>query len=114
MCLTPSSYNSRTGLGWFCPLTRQVKGYPFEVILQLSEASDDSSHLSGVILADHLTSADWRARQARYAAKVSAGCLQQVVEHILRLLPAVTSAETDQEAGQSLSGRTAEHNNEDA
>ena len=31
--LSPSAYNGRVGLALFCPITRQVKGYPFEVAL---------------------------------------------------------------------------------
>jgi mRNA interferase MazF len=30
---SPSAYNGRVGLALFCPITSQVKGYPFEVPL---------------------------------------------------------------------------------
>jgi mRNA interferase MazF len=29
--LSPKAYNARAGLALFCPITRQVKDYPFEV-----------------------------------------------------------------------------------
>jgi mRNA interferase MazF len=33
LVLSPSAYNGRVGLALFCPITSQVKGYPFEVPL---------------------------------------------------------------------------------
>ena len=29
--VSPRSYNKNVGLGLFCPITSQIKGYPFEV-----------------------------------------------------------------------------------
>lgn len=31
LVLTPKSYNAKVGLAVFCPITGQIKGYPFEV-----------------------------------------------------------------------------------
>ena len=31
LVLSPSSYNGKTSLALFCPITSQMKGYPFEV-----------------------------------------------------------------------------------
>ena len=31
LILSPESYNRKVGLALFCPITSQVKGYPFEV-----------------------------------------------------------------------------------
>ena len=33
LVISPRSYNHRVGLALFCPVTSQVKGYPFEVVL---------------------------------------------------------------------------------
>ena len=33
LVLSPASYNGRSGLALVCPITRQVKHYPFEVVL---------------------------------------------------------------------------------
>ena len=33
LVVSPASYNEKTGLAIFCPITNQIKGYPFEVIL---------------------------------------------------------------------------------
>lgn len=56
--LSPKSYNSKTGLAIFCPVTGQVKGYPFEVLLP------EGMPVSGAILSDQVKSLDWRARNA--------------------------------------------------
>jgi mRNA interferase MazF len=72
LVLSPRSYNGRTGLCLVCPVTQQVKGYPFEVPLP------DTLPVQGVILSDHLKSADWQARQADFIAIVPADVLDQV------------------------------------
>lgn len=33
LVLSPKAYNSKVGLAIFCPITSQVKGYPFEVLI---------------------------------------------------------------------------------
>jgi mRNA interferase MazF len=55
--LSPQAYNGKVGLAFFCPITSQVKGYPFEVILP------DELPINGAILADQVKSLDWQARQ---------------------------------------------------
>ncbi len=60
LVLSPHSYNVKTNLALVCPITSQVKGYPFEAGLH------SSGTVSGVALADQLKSLDWRARQARF------------------------------------------------
>ena len=56
LVLSPSAYNGRVGLALFCPITTQVKGYPFEVPLPRGAA------VSGVVGADQVKSLDWRAQ----------------------------------------------------
>jgi mRNA interferase MazF len=58
LVLTPSAYNSKSGLMIACPVTSRVKGYPFEVALPASTA------IQGAVLADHLRSLDWSSRDA--------------------------------------------------
>lgn len=41
-----------------CPITSQVKGYPFEVLIPAG------SPVVGAVLADQTKSLDWRARRA--------------------------------------------------
>lgn len=56
--LSPEAYNAKIGLALFCPVTNQVKGYPWEV------AIPDGLGISGVVLADQVKSLDWRSRSA--------------------------------------------------
>ena len=56
--LSPGAYNGKVGLAILCPITSQVKGYPFEVRIP------DGLPVKGVILADQVKSLDWKARNA--------------------------------------------------
>jgi mRNA interferase MazF len=62
--LSPSSYNAKVGLAILCPVTSQVKGYPFEVTIP------PGSKLGGVVLADQVKSLDWRIRRAEFICKL--------------------------------------------
>src|SRR4029077_10001050 len=61
--LTPAAYNAKTGLMFCCPMTTQIKGYPFEVLLTNQSAS--------AVSADHVQSLDWRAWKAKRKGKIS-------------------------------------------
>lgn len=74
-----SDYYNRTGLMLVCPITSQVKGYPFEVKL-------NSRKVDGVVLADHVKNQDWRARKAKFIAKASSSSLERVQKLIGALL----------------------------
>src|SRR5437660_4922179 len=58
--LSPASYNSRVGLALLCPITNQVKQYPFEVAIPPGQSA------TGVVLSDEVKSLDWRARNAEF------------------------------------------------
>jgi len=64
LTLSPRAYNAKVGLALFCPITSQVKGYPFEVALP------EGLRIQGVVLSDQVKSLDWRARRARRADRV--------------------------------------------
>ena len=78
--LSPASYNEKVGLALFCPVTSKVKGYPFEVVLPAS------SPIQGVILADQVKSLDWRARDTRFACRISLRVVSEVLEKLQTLL----------------------------
>ncbi len=78
--LSPQAYNQRVGLALFCPITRQRKGYPFEVDLP------SDLPIAGVILADQLRSLDWRARQAEHIGTLPPETLAEVLLKIQALL----------------------------
>jgi len=58
LVLSPESYNGKIGLAIFCPVTNQIKGYPFEVLIP------EGLPVTGAILSDQVKSLDWRARNA--------------------------------------------------
>ena len=35
LMISPVSFNSKTGLMVYCPITTQIKGHPFEVVTQV-------------------------------------------------------------------------------
>jgi len=80
LVLSPASYNGEVGLAILCPITSQVKGYPFEV------ATPTGSRLGGVILADQVKSLDWRVRQAEFICKLPRETTAEVLEKLGVLL----------------------------
>lgn len=78
--VSPRSYNRKVGLGLFCPITSQVKGYPFEVALPRNLP------VGGVVLADQVKSLDWRARKARFAARLARDTSAEVLGKLAALL----------------------------
>lgn len=80
LVLSPSNYNDKVGLALVCPITRQIKGYPFEVDIP------SGLPVEGVILADHIKSFDWRARKA----KVVCSLPDDVVKSVLTKLNTLT------------------------
>jgi mRNA interferase MazF len=70
--LSPRLYNIRAGLCVVCPVTRQAKGYPFEVELPAGLP------ISGVVLSDHVKSADWQARDVEFVARVPPELLDEI------------------------------------
>jgi len=75
LTLSPKAYNLKTGLAIFCPITSQVKGYPFEVKIK-------ERQIQGVILADQIKSLDWKVRKAEFVVKVK----QEILNNVLALL----------------------------
>lgn len=80
LVVSPKAYNRKTTLCVICPATRQAKGYPFEVAVQLNDGD------TSVILADHVRSVDWKVRRVRRIAKVSDDVLDDVVGRLEALL----------------------------
>jgi mRNA interferase MazF len=82
LVLSPRPYNARVGLALFCPITRQAKGYPFEVIIPTE------LNVAGVVLADQVKSLDWRAREAEFIARLPT---EVVGEALAKLRPLLES-----------------------
>lgn len=78
--LSPARYNGRVGLAIFCPITSQVKGYPFEVQIP------PGLPVRGVVLADQVKSLDWRSRQAVFVCPLPAAVMAEVLGKLHTLL----------------------------
>ena len=80
LVISPVAYNRRVGLALCCPITSQVKGYPFEVALP------SGLEVEGVILSDQLRSLDWKVRKARRISRVPNEVLDEAVGKLLALV----------------------------
>ena len=78
LVLSPAAYNSKTSLMICCPLTTQIKNYPFEVFIGGTPLS--------AVLADQVKSLDWRSRNAKLKRNVSQEQLAEVRAKIRALL----------------------------
>lgn len=76
--VSPAAYNGITGLMLCCPMTSQIKGYPFEVLIAGSRPS--------AVLSDQIKSLDWVVRKANYKGKVLPDELAQVREKASALI----------------------------
>jgi mRNA interferase MazF len=83
LVVSPRAYNRKVGLLLACPVTSQVKGYPFEVTLPAGLSA------TGAILCDQVKSLDWRARRARRIDRVPADVMEEVTARILVLVDPV-------------------------
>ena len=84
--ISPKSCNRKVSLALFCPVTTQIKGYPFEVQLP------NGSAVSGVVLSDQLKRLDWRSRKAKFIDQFPADVMAMVTARVLPLLEPDTPA----------------------
>jgi mRNA interferase MazF len=80
LVLSPRAYNAKAALIVACPITNQVKGYPFEVILPPGGAA------SGAVLSDHVKSIDFRARRAELMGRAPDSVVNEVMAKLTALL----------------------------
>lgn len=80
LVLSPREYNRRAGLALCCPVTSQVKGYPFEVRLPAGLP------VKGAVLADQVKSLDWRERRATAIGPAPSEVVDETIGKILALL----------------------------
>ena len=78
--ISPKSYNNKVGLGLFCPIKSQIKGYPFEVVVAAGVS------ISGVVLSDQIKSLDWRIRDAQFICRLSESTMSEVLKKLSTLL----------------------------
>ena len=80
LVLSPKAYNGKVGLAILCPITSQVKGYPFEVKIP------EGLEISGAVLSDQVKSLDWKARQAKFICKSPPATYNEVVQKLSTLI----------------------------
>ena len=76
--LSPAAYNAKTSLMVCCPMTTQIKNYPFEVVIGGPSPS--------AVLADQVKSLDWRKRRAKRKGIISVAELAEVRAKIRALI----------------------------
>ena len=79
LVLSPSAYNGKVGLAILCPITSQVKGYPFEVEIR-------GGKVNGVVLSDQVKSLDWRVHNAELVERASGSVIDEVLRKLATLL----------------------------
>lgn len=80
LVLSPRTYNAKSGLALVCPITNRANGYPFEVAVPAAHGA------TGVILADHVKSVDWKARRAEKAGRCPTEAIDEVRSRLAPLL----------------------------
>jgi mRNA interferase MazF len=78
--VSPASYNSKSGLAIFCPVTNRIKGYPFEVRLP------EDVPTAGVVLVDQVKSLDWRIRRVEFLCTLPQATLIDVLQKLAPLV----------------------------
>jgi len=78
--LSPWAYNAKVGLALLCPITAQLKGYPFEVRIP------EGLRIGGVVLSDHVKSLEWKARNAQFICALPNEVLGEVLAKLNALL----------------------------
>lgn len=79
LILSPEKYNKKTGLAVCCPITSNVKGYPFEVLVS-------GKKINGAVLSDHLKNLDWKVRKAKFIERASKEVVEQCSMKISALI----------------------------
>lgn len=79
--LSPAIYNGKSSLMICCPMTTQIKGYPFEVVIAGAAGAPGSA-----VLADQVKSLDWRKRRARRKGTIAPAELAEVRAKVRALI----------------------------
>lgn len=80
LVLSPQVYNSRVGLALLCPISPDIRGYPFEVLIP------PDLPVRGAVLADQAESFDWRSRRAEPICVLPPRAVEEVMGKLRALL----------------------------
>ena len=79
LVISPVDYN-KTNMALVCPITNQVKGYPFEVVIPSGLA------VTGAVLSDHIKCLDWKARNATHKGQATPALFREVMAKLSVLI----------------------------
>lgn len=79
LVISPLQYNLKTDLALFMPITSQIKGYPFEVLIEIEG-------VNGAVLCDQIRSLDWKARKAKFVTHLSLVIIEDLLAKLNVLL----------------------------
>lgn len=80
LVLSPEPYNRRVGLCVLCPITSEVKAYPFEQVVPAGGST------TGAVLCDQVKSLSWRERGSRFIERAPDSLTPHVKAKIKALL----------------------------
>lgn len=80
LVVSEQAFNETTGFAAVCPVTNQVKGYPFEVVIKGTHKT------TGVVLSDQFKSLDIRARGFKVIDNVDEETLSLTLRNISLVL----------------------------
>lgn len=79
LVVSNSSYNKKVGLFLICPITKNKKGYPFEVEVEIKS-------VEGVVLSDQIKCLDWKSRGVSFVQKITNETFREVKENLSLLI----------------------------
>jgi mRNA interferase MazF len=80
LVLSPTSYNRLTRLCVLCPITSQIKNYPFETLIPAG------LEVTGAVLSDQVKSLSWTNRNAQFICRAPEAVLADVRAKIKALI----------------------------
>ena len=80
LVISPIAYNCKVGMAIMCPITNQIKSYPFEVEIP------DGLKITGVILSDQVKCLDWKARRVEFMCKLPLNITLEVLKKLNTLI----------------------------
>ena len=78
--MSPTPYNKKVGLALCCPITSQIKGFPFEALIP------PGLEVAGAVLSDQVKCLDWQARNASLICRLPAEVTNEVLRKLHTLL----------------------------
>lgn len=79
LVISPYKYNLKSNLALFLPITSQIKGYPFEIIINFEQ-------IQGAVLCDQVRSMDWKARKATKIITLEKKLVAEILSRLKLLL----------------------------